>query len=540
MLFEGSYYPTSKMNPSAETPDKSKENPDGINYYCEYCNKYGECLTVQEGESTIIVKPCTICAMDNGGVWGWKENEDETYEKIKTNGFLPGNDGISDVLLSHTPNTPKREYEPLMEEIILGYVQHGLYCHLRWEDIMDFEEGSSKNHGRPSNSFYRLGKGEVWHWWKLIRLGSVISSPSCEGTDDIFKSKLPKRFCKVLKEILTISHLRHRNEPWDEFWKTEIEPIDVTILYKNVMKKVLDRHVDACIYNETGIIPHRTIQEETYKCENYGIIDYVISDFELMGAPETIPSCERGIAWIFAHVDPDYYGNPSSPLPDPREYSEHIYVSYYKNINGRITCTQEILEIHDHDIFGTSLKMVIHETHDFYINEDICTLIPYSYDITSIFNQTWIRIKDYLSNYMGGFPGRFNDIPLEKYIHNSVLCHLTYQETDINSSRDYYNTCDYSSEYTFRVNFEIDNTWTNPNPESSIVLMSEIETITIPQVEYEIETDDEEITNEKNKKIKNHLMKIQEIIDDEVKSIVIEGTYLKIMDKLKDVYTELI
>ena len=180
MIFETLHFPTKNMNPSSKTPKEAKENPLGLDYSCEYCNKYG----VRFGDHTddiFIVTPCSICAMNNGGVWGWDKKEDGIYEKIKTNGMLPGNDGISDVLLSHTADPPKRVYEPLMEEIILGYVQHALYFHLKWEDIMDFEEGPSKEHGRPSNSFYRLGKGNVWHWWKLIRLGGIVSAPEWVG-----------------------------------------------------------------------------------------------------------------------------------------------------------------------------------------------------------------------------------------------------------------------------------------------------------------------------------------------------------------------
>ena len=41
MIFEGSYYPTSKMKPCAETPEKAKEINEGFDYSCRYCKKYG-------------------------------------------------------------------------------------------------------------------------------------------------------------------------------------------------------------------------------------------------------------------------------------------------------------------------------------------------------------------------------------------------------------------------------------------------------------------------------------------------------------------
>ena len=529
MIFEGSYYPTDRLNPSAKTPEEAKENPSGLDYSCKYCKKYGICFR-DHTDDIFVVTPCSICAMNNGGVWGWEKNEDGTYEKIKTNGMLPGNDGITDVILSHMTNPPRREYEPLMEEIILGYVQHALYCHLKWEDIMDFKEGASKDHGRTSNSFYRLGKGDVWHWWKLISLGSVISSPHWDGDSDIFTSKLPKRFCKVLKEILSIVKTYDRNESWDEFWKTEVEPVDVAIIYNYVMKKVLDRHVDRNKYYDTGF------PERAYKCEDYGVIDYVRADFKLMEEPDTIPYCERGIAWIFDHVDPEYYGNPTFPLCDPRDVAEHFYVNYFKDVDGRFRHVQEVLEIHEHDIFGTSLNMIIHETHVWFIDINVCEIVPFSYDISSIMNQRWNGIKDYLSEAL------LFDVSIEKYIHHSVLCKLTYQPLNINASREYYTTSDYTSEYNFRVNFETsDNIWTIPNPVYQIVDMSEIETvnINIPGIEYEVDDDENELSGEKNKKIRDHLMGFQMIIEEDVKDHVNEGTYLKIMDKLKDVYTEL-
>ena len=64
--------------------------------------------------------------------------------------------------------------------------------------------------------------------------------------------------------------------------------------------------------------------------------------------------------------------------------------------------------------------------------------------------------------------------------------------------------------------------------------------VNISNIEYEVDDgDDKEINDEKNKKIRDHLMGFQMIIEEDVKDHVNEGTYLKIMDKLKDIYTEL-
>ena len=93
-----------------------------------------------------------------------------------------------------------------------------------------------------------------------------------------------------------------------------------------------------------------------------------------MSNPDTVPYCERGIAWIFDHVDPKFYGNPDFPLCDPRDVAEHFYVSYFDEVNGRYTHIQKVLEVHEHDIFGTSLKLIINETHDWFIDSNTCTI----------------------------------------------------------------------------------------------------------------------------------------------------------------------
>ena len=537
MIFEGSYYPTSKMNPAAETPEKAKVIHEGLDYSCHYCKKYGICFKTNDNENdNIVVKPCSICAMNNGGVWGWEKNEDGTYEKIKTNGMLPGKDSITDVILSHTATPPRREYEPLIEEIILGYVQHGLYFHLKWEDIMDFKEGASKNHGRASNSFYRKGYGDVWHWWKLIRINGIVSDdPIYDNSEDVFDPELPKRFCKVLKEILSNIGIDDGIDRWEDFWKTEIDPITVTFIYKYVMKRVLDRHVDRNNYYDTyeGYVP-----EEAYKCEDYGISDYVSETFEGMSILDTVPYCERGISWIFDHVDPEYYGNPIFPLCDPREVAEHFYVYFFKDVDGQFKHVQEVLEIHEHDIFGASLKLIINETHDWFIHDNICTILSYINSIPSVLNRRWSTIKEYINNEL------ITNIPLEQYIHHSTLCQLTYQcETTSNIQREKLNyvSNDYTCEYEFRVNFTLDNTWIPPNYETVPYLIETIEDDLNEQstIEYEVDNNDTEISDEKKMKIRDNLMEFQDIIYNDVKDKIIDKTYLKIMDKLNDVYKEL-
>ena len=55
---------------------------------------------IYHGESTLFktIKPCTICAMDNGGKWGWDDNVLGEEHLIDENGALPGHCGVEDCL----------------------------------------------------------------------------------------------------------------------------------------------------------------------------------------------------------------------------------------------------------------------------------------------------------------------------------------------------------------------------------------------------------------------------------------------------------
>lgn len=557
MNIGGCFYPTNKMNPSADTPEKAKENPQDLDYSCQYCEKYGiKYFNESLEDEYIIVMPCSICAMNNGGVWGWKKREDDTYEKLKTCGMLPGKDSISDPLLKHIPSPPKRESaEPLMEEIILGYVQHALYFNMRWNDIIDREEGPSKDHGRPSNSFYRGGLDpNVWHWWKLIRIGSFKSSELWEGECDIFDSKLPKRFCKRLKEIIIQTYINVYDEnehgtemesirgnlPWEEFWNTEVEPRDVVVLYRYTMGLVLNRHVD---YNL------RSMDDEVdngVPCEDYGIIDYTTSCYNSMNCseyPHHSGYSERAVRWLHDHVDPNDFGSVNTPLCDPKETADHYLVKRAKIENNSYFEVVELMEIHDHDLFGCSLSSIINFEREWYIDHgswSIVSSLP-RYD-------RWGYIEDRKNNYCFNLrlqlreSSRFdNIITLEEFIKHSVISELTYQEIDTNITESPFNLSDYSTEYNFRLEFLRNNgAWNPPNPNDTYVDFENIEfEIYSPNgniEEYEVEEDNDEITDEKKKELRDNLMKLQNIIEEDVKGEVSEGVYLKMMENLKDFY----
>ena len=68
-----------------EYPTVHEDPRDGLGedvgyYYCKNCVVYGDIIKVEEDnyphppeKNSIRRVPCVVCAMANGGAWGWKE-----------------------------------------------------------------------------------------------------------------------------------------------------------------------------------------------------------------------------------------------------------------------------------------------------------------------------------------------------------------------------------------------------------------------------------------------------------------------------------
>ena len=76
-----------------EDPREGCQMIDSSRFRCQKCIVYG---LVNNEEQRL--DPCTICAMTNGGAWGWEGGHygDPKYS-FKTNGCPPGRDSITDV-----------------------------------------------------------------------------------------------------------------------------------------------------------------------------------------------------------------------------------------------------------------------------------------------------------------------------------------------------------------------------------------------------------------------------------------------------------
>ena len=107
-----------------EDPRDGCQMIDSTKFRCMKCIQYG----VVNSEE-MRVEPCTICAMANGGAWGWEDGHygDPKYS-FKTNGCPPGRDSITDVLSNHDVD-PDNDWFITDEEVVLGFAQYALYNH---------------------------------------------------------------------------------------------------------------------------------------------------------------------------------------------------------------------------------------------------------------------------------------------------------------------------------------------------------------------------------------------------------------------------
>ena len=252
---------------------------------------------------------------------------------------------------------------------------------------------------------------------------------------------------------------------------------------------------------------------------------------------------DRAVRWLHDHVDPNDFGSVNTPLCDPKETADHYLVKREKMENNSYFEVVELMEIHDHDLFGCSLSSIINFEREWCITDELCTIA-----LSLPRYGRWGYIEDRKNRYCFNMrlqlreSQRYDDIiTLEGFIKHSVISELTYQEIDTNITEPAFNLSDYFIEYNFRVEFLRNNgSWNPPNPNDTYVDFENIEfEIYSPQEttqEYEVEEDNSEITNEKKKELRDNLMKFQNIIEEDVKEKVVEGTYLKIMDNLKNFY----
>ena len=210
---------------------------------------------IYHGESTLFktIKPCTICAMDNGGKWGWDDNVLGEEHLIDENGALPGHCGVEDCLVRnqiggyYTTDVSKT----LNEQIVLGFAQYALYNHLKWKEILVPSERSvyypslkmniDKYAADDTSNIDEDGQiDQAWYWWKMIprglclpeRLISTFRQMIVSFEDKQHEGCVPKTSQK-LEGVLS-------DDIWTDFDETYVEPVQVAHLFHMTMLKLLE------------------------------------------------------------------------------------------------------------------------------------------------------------------------------------------------------------------------------------------------------------------------------------------------------------
>ena len=464
-----------------EDPREGCQLIDSTKFRCMKCIQYG---LVSEEE--MRVEPCTICAMANGGAWGWRDGHygDPRYSH-KTNGYPPGRDGITDVLSNHSIE-PESDWFFTDEEVVLGFAQYALYNHYKWKDILDLGEGVSKHKtGVPPMSYLQTPEGDYdshWYWWKIIpygvvlpkRLRNVLQRQLVQYNFEMVNSELFIPKTHQLKGDRELS-----DDIWETFWDTYVEPGHVAHLFSSTLKTILD----VCIPH-TGLINEHQRSWFTQDIHSFSIVEH--QDIEECNLPESDK------LWV-------YLCCPSRFTEHTKYFTLHGSGSLFNDGSER----ERILRILDRDIFGTYLTDVINYScrNAFYRRENIITPSQEMKDVWNTLN---------------------NDTSSLSY---DVVKNLCIEGTDWFEERLTYVQLmdDYGIERFFREDNYSTIVSDNSNNDYHVL-------------DYEITSNGEEDNIHEWTEHINKLKEIQMIIDDEVKGKVDDGAYLKIMDGLGGLY----
>ena len=468
-----------------EDPQEGCQIIDSFKYRCERCIQYG---VVNTDECRVV--PCTICAMANGGAWGWeKEHYGDPNFSTKINGLPPGKSGIVDVLTNHSLN-PTCDWDFMDEEVVLGFAQYALYNHYKWKDILDLLPGKSKQRtGVPPWSYMKPSDEDQgnWYWWKVIPYGVV----------------LPKRLVRVLQKQLVKYELERINpeqfvpkthqllgdrelsdDIWETFWDTYVEPGHVAHLFRMTMEAVLDTNLPFQPYS-VGSDPGWLSQE---------IDSFIINEFER----------KEGIHWLDGEWLECWCGVNGRFC----EKANYFILSGQGDLFEGSTLNRRVLKIYDRDVFGTYLHEVIH--YD-YIQGPV---FHRRSGITDTSDMNW---RKKLWNTLGN---ELSPLFYDVWSRVCIADTMWFNEEHMNSELS-----DYENEKEYR-------------EQEGVRTISIQEELNVSDT-IEFEIDSETIVGNMHD-WSSHIEKLKElqaIVDGEnVKDKVSEGVYLKMMDGLKDLY----
>ncbi|MBG02258.1 MAG: hypothetical protein CL470_08315 [Acidimicrobiaceae bacterium] len=412
-------------------------------YYCERCIESGYLFHPSDDEENdldspqskcIRVIPCVICAMANGGAWGWKKgHKGDINYVLKSNGNDPGKSGIVDLLNYHSSD-PYCNWKITDEEIVLGFIQNGLYQHYRWDEVIDIGEGPSRLRPTlPPTGYLNRDDprySDNWYWWKIIPYNVV----------------LPKRLVKVLRDLLSdycendipfTNQKKHESEydetSWEYFCETFIEPAHVVHIFIKTLEKVLDM-------NRHNLPGSSTITD--YHKNRCNIPSRFLSFY---------PEADKVLIMEWIHRTTSW------------GISNGFHNDYNESIHFLVNGTGDIfdlgyeyakLPIMDRDLFGTTLNNVI------------------EYD--------WMRIKSWNRDYSilesTQHPPSEEDLNklwnTDNYLklYNDVYKRIMFEDTSLSS--DIHEYSDYDNEYQFRCILE-ESEYTENNENNERLIDSE-------------------------------------------------------------------
>tara|TARA_Y100001958_G_C21248511_1_gene581345 strand:+ start:438 stop:2075 length:1638 start_codon:yes stop_codon:yes gene_type:complete len=511
-----------------------------MTYPCKKC--------IYHGESTLFktIKPCTICAMDNGGKWGWDDNVLGEENLIDENGALPGHCGVEDCLVRneiggyYTSDVSKT----LNEQIVLGFAQYALYNHLKWKEILVPSERSVYY---PSLNEYRNRYAaddtsnidedgqidQAWYWWKMIprglclpeRLISTFRQMIVSFEDKQHEGCVPKTSQK-LEGVLS-------DDIWTDFDETYVEPVQVAHLFHMTMLKLLE-------------------------CD-----DEVEFDSVSLDGDDALPQ-------DIGAVDKKWIRETASHLGDDIQGLKYIY---YKKINYEVAeddpgrTKTKVVKIFDKDIFGTYLEDVTDYDwcmrRPWYRRTDIWHPVPNIIEANGEDRrghhwekELWnpglrcsilAHLKDEVYEYIAyGATGFWEDIMrttnemLESDYENERSFNEYISNTDPSELDGYHSV-------TYVVNDEDDwppSIWMDDLDEWRPHSVARQLDFGNEEIDYDSEIEYEpgeiEVNNNSNStklsEVVEKLKDLQMFVDDSVKDSVPEGVYLELVNKMLDVY----